>query len=63
MIVIVNVFSKLHALKVLVELLSKKLCFRVSFDSQPVKVSEIFIKIRMRALLSCFFISLKGTNF
>ena len=63
MIVIFNVFSKLQVLKVLVELLSKKFCVRASFDSQPVKVSQIFIKIRMRALLSYLFISLKGTIF
>ena len=44
MIVIFNIFSKLEVLKVLVELLSKKLCFRASFDSQHVKGSQALVE-------------------
>ena len=43
-IVIANVFPKLKTVKVLVKPLSKKLCFKRSFDSQHVKWPQTFVK-------------------
>ena len=44
MMVIANVFPKLQTVKILVRPLSKNSCFRKPFDSQHVKVSQIFAK-------------------
>ena len=44
MIVIATLLRKLQAVKDLVRLLSKKHCFRIPFDSQHFKESQILLK-------------------
>ena len=44
MIVIATLLRKLQAAKDLVRPLSKKQCFRTTFDSQHVKESQILLK-------------------
>ena len=43
MIVIANVFAKLHTMKILLRPLSKKRCYRTRFDSQHVKQLQILV--------------------
>ena len=44
MIVIANVFAKLHTVKIFLRRVSKKRRFRTRFDSQHVKASQILAK-------------------
>ena len=57
MIVIANVFLKLHTLKIFVRKLSQEHHFRKGFGSQHEKASQLLPKSQ-RALLSCSFIIL-----
>ena len=63
MILIANIFSKLHTVNILVRPLSKKRCFRSRFHIEHVKASLKTCESSMTELLSCFFIILSDADF
>ena len=63
MILIANIFSKLHTVNILVRPLSKKRCFRSRFHIEHVKASLKTCESSMTELLSCFFIILSDVDF